>query len=60
MFGFVDWEQSDPTVTTNLELGSMKDELDALLAPELKADVFIDLQFFKAYECSLDLLGDNL
>ena len=47
-------------VTTNLKLGSIDDEIEALVVPELKADMIVGLRSLKEHECSLDFQCDNL
>ena len=47
-------------VTANLELGSIDDEVEALVVPELKAEMIIGLRSLKEHECSLDFQCDNL
>ena len=46
--------------TTNLKLGSIDDEIEALVVPELKAEMIIGLRSLKEHECSLDFHCDNL
>ena len=50
----------DGWITTNLELGSIDDDIEALVVPELKAELILGMQSFKEYECSLDFHCDNL
>ena len=50
----------DGWVTTTLELGSIDDEIEALVVPELKAPVIISLRSLKEHECSLDFQCDIL
>ena len=47
-------------VTANLNLGSIDDEVEALVVPELKAEMIIGLRSLKEHECSLDFRCDNL
>ena len=47
-------------MTANLELGSIDDEVEALVVPELKAEMIIGLRSLKELECSLDFQCDNL
>ena len=46
--------------TTNLELGSIDDGIEALVVPELKAGVILGMRSLKEYECSLDFHCYNL
>ena len=50
----------DGWITTNLELGSIDDDIEALVVPELKAELILGMRSFKEYECSLDFHCDNL
>ena len=50
----------DGWITTNLELGSIDDNIEALVVPELKAEVILGMRSLKEYECSLDFHCDNL
>ena len=47
-------------VTANLELGSIDDEVEALVVSELLAEMIIGLRSLKEHECSLDFQCDNL
>ena len=44
----------------NLELGSIDDEVEGLVVPELKAEMIIGLRSLKEHEYSLDFQCDNL
>ena len=50
----------DGWITTNLELGSINDDIEALVVPELKAEVILGMQSLMEYECSLDFHCNNL
>ena len=50
----------DGWVTTNLELGSIYDDIEALVVPELKDEVILGMRSLKEYECSMDFHCDNL
>ena len=50
----------DGWVTTNLKLGSIDDDIEALRVPELKAGLISALRSLKENECALALHGDSL
>ena len=43
-----------------LKLGSIDDDIEALVVPELKAEMIIGLRSLKQFQCSLDFHCDNL
>ena len=50
----------DGWITTNLELGSIDDDIEALVVPELKVELIHGMRSLKEYELSLDFHCDNL
>ena len=50
----------DGWTTMNLKLGSIDDDIEALVVPELKAEIIIGLRSLKQFQCSLDFHCDNL
>ena len=53
-------EAVDGWTTMKLKLGSIDDDIEALVVPELKAEMIIGLQSLKQFQCSLDFHCDNL
>ena len=50
----------DGWITSNMELGSIDVEIEALVVPELKAEVIQCMRSLDEYDCSLDFHCDNL
>ena len=50
----------DGCITTNLKLGVIDDEIEALVVPELKAEMVLGLRSLRGYKCSLEFSRDNL
>ena len=50
----------DGWTTMNLKLGSIDYDIEALVVPELKAEMIIGLRSLKQFQCSLDFHCDNL
>ena len=50
----------DGCTTMKLKFGSIDDDIEALVVPELKAEMIIGLRSLKQFQCSLDFHCDNL
>ena len=50
----------DGWTTLKLKLGSIDDDIENLVLPELKAEMIIGLRSLKQFQCSLDFHCDNL